>query len=129
MPPSDDNELLTRYLFSKKNHYRISNKTVRPNAFIPQNGKISVFKVLGLDEQEIWDIGDQYVAPNRGKPVLGRADIEQAEVIKHKLRVVNDEPPPKHANIVDWPPAEPDKSEQLLIAEELAEAAQLYLKT
>lgn len=132
MPSTDNPEVLARYIFNRK-HYRPSDHTVKHNAFLPnKDGKTSVFHIFGLEEQEIWEIGDREVAPARQKPVLGRADIEQIEVTKLNLSVIDDESPSKHANIVGWPEDDDEREEKakrMSLAVELAESAQLYLKT
>jgi hypothetical protein len=52
---------------------------------------------------------------------VGRADISVAAVQKIGLQVTPHEPPPRHANIVNWPD---EKSAQRLKAMELAADAQ-----
>ena len=89
------------------------------------HGETSVFCISDLSDNEIWNIGDCEVAQKRGLPLLGRADISAFHILKQNLKLIQDNIPPRHANIVGWPP---EKSEQKLIAIELAENAQLYLK-
>lgn len=125
MPSSGDNELLARYIF-ESNKYSTEKNVVKPGAFLPnRNGQTSVFSIQGLEEQEVWEIGES-VATNRQKTLKARADIDLIKVTNNNLSVVDDEPPPRHANIVGW---RDDKPEQQLIALELVEDAQLYLKT
>jgi hypothetical protein len=89
------------------------------------NGETSVFRISNLSDNEIWEIGTSEVAQKRGLPLLGRADISAFHVFDKNLKVIPDNKPPRHANIVGWPE---EKSEQKLIAMELAENAQLHLR-
>lgn len=118
-------EELTRYIFSKS-HYRSSDKTVKPNAFMPANdGKTSVFLISDISENKIWDLGDREVAQIRQKALKGRADILALNVFQKKLEVDFNNDPPRHANIIGWPE---EKSKQISIAQELAADAHLHLK-
>jgi hypothetical protein len=54
-----------------------------------------------------------------------RGDIKVAQVRESQLDVLAAEPPPRHANLVGWPS---EKSEQKLIAKQLAAGAILKLK-
>ena len=90
-----------------------------------REGEVSVFRVAGLNETEIWTIGGD-VARSVARNLHGRAEIEAGAVRKNDLDVVSVEPPPRHANIVGWP--ENDKSRQKILALELAGVATLTLK-
>jgi hypothetical protein len=109
------------------NWYKPSDNCARYAAFMPnpKNRETSVYRILGISDKEIWEIGDREVGQNRGKPILGRADVGASFVIKKGLNVVPSEPPVRHANIVGWPE---EKSEQRLIALELAAEAIFYKK-
>jgi hypothetical protein len=118
-------ENLTRYILHT-NHFSILHKRVKYATFMPTpNGETSVFRISKLSESEIWGIGDREVAQKRSKPLLGRADISAFHVFSNKLEIAPDNNPPRHANIIGWPR---EKSEQKLIAMELAENAQLHLR-
>jgi hypothetical protein len=86
-----------------------------------RESETSVFRISDTIAEDIWTIGERYVAPSRG-PILGRADLYASTVIENGLQVDPQEPPEKHANIIGWPN---EKSEQKLIAQELAAKAQL----
>jgi hypothetical protein len=123
----EPNEDLTRYIFGK-DYYRPKDKTVKHNAFMPakEERKVSVYRISSLPLNEVWDIGDCYVAPLRNKPVIGRADILALHVIKQGLKIApEDDPHPRHANIVDWPE---EREKQRMIALELADEAELHLR-
>jgi len=88
---------------------------------MPRNGETSVFRISDLSDKDIWDIGDNIVAVALKKPILGRGDIKAAIVIRNHLKVVPNEPPPRHANIINWPD---EKQKQKLIALDLAAEAE-----
>lgn len=118
-------ENLTRYILHA-NHFSILYKRVKYAAFMPApNGETSVFRISNLTDNEIWEIGDREVTQKRNKPLLGRADILAFHVLNNKLEIIPDNNPPRHANIIGWPR---EKSEQKLVAMELAESSQLYLR-
>jgi hypothetical protein len=119
-------ETLARFIL-QRNWIRPSDNTVKHAAFMPNphNGETSVFRIAGLNDQDVWQIGDREVAARRDKPLLGRADIHAFNVVSKELHIVPNEPPPRHANIVGWPD---EKSKQLQIAVELAAEAQFHSK-
>ena len=89
------------------------------------SGTTSIFRIINLADIEIYEIGRRFVANPRGKPLLGRADIGVAQIIKQKLSVEPDTTPhPRHANICGWTE---DSSKNKMIAIELAAEAQLHL--
>lgn len=115
-------ETLARYIYSKS-YYRPSDNTVRHSAFMPpKNRRLSVFRIFGLRENEIWELGDNL---RNDQPLLGRADIKAGSVNGTGLAVEADDIPHRHANIVGWPD---DDSAIKLKALELAEKAHLHLK-
>lgn len=121
MSPVDPREPLSRFLFSS-NNYRLSDNTVRHSAFMPPEDKrLSVFRTSGLQENEIWRLGDAL----RAKPPLGRADISALAINKSGLTIVPDDTPPRHANILGWPD---EASAIKLKALELADRSHLCLK-
>lgn len=118
-------EYLARFILHKS-HFSVINQRVKYSAFLPApNGETSVFRISNLSNSEIWEIGDREVAQNRSLSLLGRADISVFHVLNKNLKLIPDNCPPRHANIVNWPT---EKSEQKLIAIELAESSQLHLK-
>jgi len=118
----DGTENLTRYLYSKK-HIRPSDNSIKPNAFIPPppSKELSVFRISGLFDAEIWRTGDSL----RDKTPLGRADIKAEAVYNTALLISLDNTPPRHANIINWPD---EQSAIKLKAIELAQQANLILK-
>ena len=119
-------EWLSRFI-TQKSYYRPSNHPVRHNAFMPnRQGKNSLYRIDDLHpDEEIFKIGEDYVAKPQRKPLLGRADIVSSVIMDLELRIEPaPDPHPRHADIVDWPA---DDSKHKLIAIEIAEKAQLHL--
>lgn len=116
-----ETETLSRFIYSR-NHFRASDHAVRYSAFIPPEDKrLSVFRISGLQEAEIWGIGEGL----RQQQLQGRADIKAEIAIEIGFGIEADDIPPRHANIIGWPD---EASEVKLKAMELAEKAQLHLK-
>lgn len=90
-----------------------------------KDGQTSIYRIDGLKEIDIYEIGRKFVADLFGKPLMGRADIGVWEILNRKLSVKPDPIPHlRHGNIIDWPN---EKSEKKLIAMELADEARLHL--
>lgn len=118
-------EYLARYILHK-NHFSAQHRRVKYVVFMPApTGETSVFRISSLSDNEIWEIGSSAVSKKRGLPLLGRADISAFHVFDKNLKLIPDNNPSRHANIVGWPE---EKSKQKLIAIELAESAQLHLR-
>jgi len=115
-------ETLARYIYSK-NDYKASNHTVKYSAFIPpkEDGRLSVYRILGLGENEIWEIGEHL----RPRALLARADIKATSVSETGLTIDGDDIPFRHAHIVGWPQ---EDSAKKLKALELAEKARLSVR-
>lgn len=118
-------EIVARFLFSKR-HFSTKTDRVRYGVFNPpENLRLSVYIINGITDADIWQIGDDYVAPLRG-PILARADLESEAVKERALRIEPTKyPHPRHAEIVDWPS---EKQKWLPIAKELADVSNLVLK-
>jgi hypothetical protein len=115
-------ELLSRYILF--NLWYRTNGTVKQDAFIPYpNQDLSVTRQEGLTNSDLWQIGLE-VAKNRNKPLFGRADfkVDVLFEINPPLQPVSTPPPPiNHVNITGWPA---DKSEQKVIALQIAAKAE-----
>lgn len=126
MPSADivPHETLARFLIQSN---QFSRERVKYNAFLPHPDRLdlSVFRIEELEDEEIWDIGEKHVANPRGKQLYGAGKIAASSFQKHRLDVVSNEPPPRHADILNWPQA---KEAQKAIALELASEAILALK-
>lgn len=115
--------MLSRFILYK-DHYRPSDNSVRPAAFLPNSrGETSVFRVSNISTEETWRIGNE-VATSRNRTLYGKADLLTPAVLAQNLRVESQEPPPRHANIIGWPSG---KDERKMIAIELAAEASFHL--
>lgn len=124
--PSDPapNEEVTRFL-RHSNQYVPSTNRVKPKAFhpAPSDHKVSVFRIQGLTQLQIWSLGDTYVSSEKG--LTGRADLMIEQINTADLQVESAEPPLRHANIAGWPA---EKHEWMSLAQELAAVAILRLR-
>ncbi len=123
MPPISSSENLSRFILDK-DYIRKKDGSVRWQAFKPpRNLRLSVYRTTGVAEEEIWHIGLSRVAEPQGKTLVGRADLIAFVVRKNKLDVVSQEPPERHADIINWPERREMRNE---IAMKLAKDAQFY---
>jgi len=120
-------EPLSRYLMSRRHFWR-EKKAVKPVAFLPRddNLRLSVFRIDGLTEGEIWEIGEEVVARPAHRNLHGRGDITASIVQTQGLHIDPDNNPRRHADITWWPE---DKPKRLEIAQELAASATLILRS
>jgi hypothetical protein len=130
LPTIDSNiinqdEVVTRYLLSSS-HYSVNNSRVKPRALepSPSDQSTSVFRVNGLGENEIWDMGTRLVAAHRVPQLRARADISVSSILELNLSVRPDEPPVRHALIYGW---SNEKHALMAKAQELAATAVLKL--
>ena len=99
VPPD---EKLTRFLFSDRLFARTKGE-VKYKAFMPDSVDISVYRISGLSDTEVWDTGKKYVE-RPGRTIKARADLFAAVVYKNDLKVIPDTTPHKlHANITPLP--------------------------
>ena len=142
-----DDERLARYALSKSWLYKDkrAGSPLRPNAWMPlPHVDLSVYRISEWDEPSILAQGNQ-VAEDReanhkaaqiaeGKPYpegkrtfryLGRGEINARDVRANGLEVVPEEPPPRHAIIIGWPPLtgnrKHDEATQMALAYKLSE--------
>lgn len=95
-----DEEDLARFLTSSSLFNAVM---VKPAAFLPnpKNGATSVFRHGSLPRAALWQIATEYVSA--GRTLHGAAIVKAKHVRSAMLEVVAQEPPLRHANIVDWP--------------------------
>lgn len=115
---------LARYLLAS-GHFSRENRRVKSAAFLPPpDGRLSVFRVDGLADPEIWSLGRARVAEPQGKPLYARADLPVRATREAGLDADPDDTPPRHVTILGWPA---EKSARKLLAHQLAEAAVLHV--
>lgn len=121
-----DEEDIARFLTSS-GHYNA--KHVRQNAFLPnpKDGKKSVFRHGADPLEDLKKIGEEHVGGN----LHGVAILKAKKIRDERLDVVGEEPPPRHADIVDWTWRKDDplygKAENKEKAIALAQAATRHL--
>jgi hypothetical protein len=119
-------ETITRYILNNS-HYARTKKRIKYAAFLPRNGETSIFRISNLGDEQIWDIGDNYVALLSSRTLLARGDLIASDIFEESLEIKPDTRKHSlHANIVGWPLEEPEKVK--FIAANLADKAQLYLR-
>ena len=121
-------EWTSHFLFDR-DKFTESTGNVAVKAYYPNKryNCVSVICSDGLDSPSIWDIGDLYVAPTRGRSILARADLASTHIRAVGLRVTPDSTFPRHANIEGWPKEDKDKCKSL--AQELRAEAKLVVKS
>lgn len=124
----DESETAARFLI-RSNQFALSHQRVRPQAFYPskRDHRVSVFIIDGLEDPQIWYLGEEHVAKPQGRTVLARGELTGNQVSEvGDLRLNRDDHPPRHANIDGWPA---DKDEWKLLAQELAGMARLHARS
>ena len=119
----ENDEGVTRFAF-EKGYFRSSDNSVKPKAFEPSaNGEVSVARIDGLQEQGVWELGDEagQMRPHP-KAAIARLDFVASAVAGCALQLKIDEPPVRHALIVGWPDQEELRIQK---AQELARIATL----
>jgi len=122
VPAVEPNELLARYIFSKR-HFSQENRRVKAGAFLPaSNGELSVTRHREATQDELWQVGHD-IAQVRDLTFHCRGDVLSSTCASQRLNVeaAPIEGNPNHANVVGWPME--DKAAMKLIAEEIAVAA------
>lgn len=96
-----NDEALANYIFDSN---KIRSDAVHHRALMPaRDGTRSVFRVSGLPLAEVAALGNEHVAAERGRPLIGWATILAANVRSIGLHLRIEEPPPRHAVIENWP--------------------------
>ncbi|MDZ4817605.1 MAG: hypothetical protein SGJ20_01390 [Planctomycetota bacterium] len=101
----DNEEDLARFLTSS-GHFNAAG--AKPAAFLPnaKNGETSVFRHGSHPPASLWQIANDHVGAAR--TLHGAAIVKAKHVRSVLLDAVAQEPPPRHANIVNWPSSQAD---------------------
>jgi hypothetical protein len=123
-------EKLTRFI-RYSGHFSDKDNTVKREAFLPHKNSVdlSVFRISGLSESEVWAIGREYVERG-GRPIKARADLSAGDVYENNLKVIPDEQGHElHANITPFPidRSPTDRRTRRTIARNLALASKLAI--
>lgn len=116
-----DDEPLARFLTSSG---QFNQSGVKPSAFLPnpKDGKTSVFRHGAEPQAALMAIANEHIRSNRR--VHGAGIFRARDVRTVQLNVQSQEPPPRHADITNWPPRM-EKARQKEIAIRLAQRAKL----
>lgn len=123
----NQNESLARFISEKRGYFSVEKKSVLPRTFMPPiNLRLSVFRIDGLELEEVWQIGQTEVIDvlPQPKPLYGMASIKASKVRECELEIEASKNPPRHADILGWP----EKAKQKSVAQQLAAEAKLILK-
>lgn len=95
-----DEEEIARFLTSS-GHF--NTKGPKPNAFMPnpKNGETSVFRHGAEPLEELKEIAQKEVGAERN--IYGAAIFRAGVVRRAELEIRAKEPPPRHADIIEWP--------------------------
>lgn len=126
IPPVAAEELLARFVL-QSSHFRPSNNTVKPDAFMPHpRVELSLTRHRESSVEEIWVEGER-VAGKRALTLYGRADVSASafnkEGLKVEARPIQENP--NHADALGWPA---DKPAQKMKATEVALKSAFMLK-
>lgn len=119
--------MLCRFIFSR-NHFVPLKRRVKGDAFLPTRKpphETSVSRIAGLKEHLVWRIGEA-VAQTSQRVLHARGDVLAKAVFTAELEIRPDNKPKRHAAIVGWPE---QKDRQMLLAQQLAVAAELHERT
>lgn len=109
LPDIVDDEEATSHFLHFTNQFK--NGVVLYNAFFPpvdlRPCELSVYRIKGLTESEIWDIGETHVGKKGDAAIKARADLRARYFREQNLTIVKDEPPSRHANVTGWPEPRP----------------------
>lgn len=120
-------EIVVRYILTSSEYSKVKLR-VKYRAFEPSptNKFTSVFRVSGLKENKIWEQGRKFVAIPRNRTLYARADISVSNIRAQGLGIFPAEPPPRYANIVNWPD---EKHAIMALAQKLAADAALEISS
>ena len=107
-------------------HFAATTGRVKPKFFEPDrtDNEVSVFRVLSLDDDDVWQLAVRWVEPSRRRRVKARAEIAAAQIRAVGLALEGAEPPPRHAAIRGWP----EKAARLSLMQQLAANAKLRVR-
>jgi hypothetical protein len=96
----EDSEDIARFLTSSS-HYNTT--AVKPAAFLPnpKNGETSVFRHGAEPLEELKAIAQDHIGAER--KIHGAAIVKAQTIREQDLEVRAKEPPPRHADIINWP--------------------------
>lgn len=131
LAPINDIERLSRFV-AMRDHYQSEKNEIRWRAFLPARNadNLSISRTEGLSEDEIWPFADGVVGAAAERTIIARGDFYRLDVERQgadgwRLRVRSNEPPPRHALILGWPPPAENEARKML-AQELRACATAF---
>ena len=118
--PVDSAETVSRFVLERK---KFGGGRVKYRAFMPPPPpqSLSVYRIDGINEDSIWELGREHVA-KPDKPVLARGDFQASVAQGLGLEFeATAEPHPRHSNLTGMPA----DTQCRLIAIKLADACTL----
>jgi hypothetical protein len=93
-------EPLARFLTSDS---QFNSQMVKPSGFMPgpKDGNTSVFRQAAEPALALWDTADRELGAERR--AKSAALLTAGSVRRARLEVIASEPPPRHADITQWP--------------------------
>ncbi len=108
--PVSENESLAHFIEHRSEIISTKHK-VRYNAFLPSRKtlSISVFRIDGLENPAIWELGDLFL-----ENVIARGDLFARDYLAEELKIQPTlEPHPLHANVIGCPKTSKSKTSSL----------------
>jgi len=118
-----DEEPIARFLCNRSLFSRTARR-LKQAAFLPRDGATSVFRIDGLSNRKVWDLGRERVSGPSNRTLHGHATLQVVQVRLCRLSLHADNEPPRHAEIRGWPS---ERAAQRFQAQQLADAAVLQL--
>ncbi|MGH8647227.1 MAG: hypothetical protein ACREX4_23320 [Gammaproteobacteria bacterium] len=109
-------------------HFSVEQNRVKFRGLMPakDDNTTSVYVTDDLDDNQVWQLAQQYVEATRG-PALARGELTPQDIATVGLALERDDTPPLHAAIIGWPPPSA-KDEIKSKAQELAPKARLVVR-
>jgi hypothetical protein len=112
-------EAVSRFVTSER---WVKGGIVKPQAFMPRDNALSVYRTRDVSERRVWRIGRRIASFSHGGILFGRAELSVRAIGDRQLGFKRGWLPSLHVDVVGWPDVgESAKSEQKLIAAKLAE--------
>ena len=112
------NDRISRFLRHDKD-VSADRMSVKPRAFKPTKGKqLSAAHTQSMTEKSIWQWADKHLKSE--SEIDKRADLKVKDIFSVGLKIAYDNIPPRHLNIIGWPP---EKHKELKSRRDLAKLA------
>lgn len=117
---------VARVLFRSKD-FAETKRLVKPRAFMPHDGELSVAELTGLDGRAVPDLIEE-IERHRGLRSKARAELSVDSIVRTGLRFERDDQPyHRHGNILGWPTGPAAKAHCQSLAQQLSSVATLVM--